>query len=89
MLTVIMTTLICSFRRFLMQLLPIILLLFLSLFSFPTEQERPFSLHRSDRHRVLRQTSVDHVVPGINYYVNPDFNREFGANRNRLYAVSS
>lgn len=45
----------------LLQLAPVLLLLFISLFSFPSETERPFSLYRSDKYMSARQTTVEQV----------------------------
>jgi hypothetical protein len=72
----------------LLQLLPVILLLFLSLFSFPSDgSDRPFSLHRTDRHPVPRETSVEHIYPHIPYYVTTAFDRDYARDRRRLFHV--
>lgn len=74
----------------LLQLLPVILLLFLSLFSFPHDgAERPYSLHRTERHPVLRETSVEHVYPNIPYYVSSAFSRDYARDRRRLFQVGA
>lgn len=51
----------CSPLSQLLQLAPILILLFISLFSFPSETERAFSLHRSEKYMTPRQTSVEQV----------------------------
>ncbi len=72
-----------------LQLLPVILLLFLSLFSFPHEgqADRAYSLHRTERHPVARETSVEHVYPHIPYFVTPAFSRDHARDRRRLFQV--
>lgn len=70
-----------------MQILPLLLLLFLSLFSFPSEYERPYSLHRSERHPIHRQTSADRVHHGIDYWVGPTFTRDYVPNKRKMRDV--
>jgi hypothetical protein len=72
-----------------MQILPLLLLLFLSLFSFPSEYERPYSLHRSERHPIHRQTSADRVHHGIDYWVGPTFTRDYVPNKRKMRDVSA
>lgn len=71
----------------LLQLLPVILLLFLSLFSFPAESDRPYSLHRTERHPVPRQTTAEHIYPDIPYFVSAKFERDYARDRRRLFNV--
>jgi hypothetical protein len=72
----------------LLQLLPVILLLFLSLFSFPHDgADRAYSLHRTERHPVPRETSMEHIYPNIPYFVAPTFARDHGRDRRRLFQV--
>jgi hypothetical protein len=66
-----------------LQMLPVLLLLFLSLFSFPQEAERAFSLKRTDRHPMQRATSMDNILPNIPYFVA----RTFSHGRQQLYQV--
>ncbi|EWM27683.1 dnaj subfamily b member 12 [Nannochloropsis gaditana] len=70
-----------------LQLLPVLLLLFLSLFSFPQESERAFSLHRTDRHPLQRSTSMEHILPNIPYFVGQSFGRDYARDRRRLFQV--
>jgi hypothetical protein len=69
------------------QMIPVILLLFLSLFSFPQETQRAFSLHKTDRFPHMRETAMEHVVPNIKYYVGSSFMKDYGRDRRRLFQV--
>ncbi|RHY64047.1 hypothetical protein B5M09_005659 [Aphanomyces astaci] len=61
----------------LLQFLPLILVLCLSLFSFPGNQTAPFSLNPTQEMPVQRTTRMRNVVNGIPYYVARDFERKY------------
>ncbi|ETW03480.1 hypothetical protein H310_04931 [Aphanomyces invadans] len=60
-----------------LQFLPLILVLCLSLFSFPGNQSPPFSLNPTQDMPVQRTTRMRNVINGIPYYVARDFERRY------------
>ena len=72
----------------LLQLLPIIMLFFLSFFSFPQGGREPlFSLHRTSSYPIGRSTKARNVISGIDYYVKRDFKAHYGRDRRALAQI--
>lgn len=77
-------------RNSFLQLLPLLILLAMSLFNFPSTPKAVFSLHKSGRYDVERTTDrMNNVVPGIPYFVESDFRLTYGRDRRKLQYVEN
>ncbi|KAL7687382.1 putative DnaJ domain, tetratricopeptide-like helical domain superfamily [Plasmopara halstedii] len=59
------------------QFLPLFLIFVMSMLSFPSTPERPFSLDPTPQFTIQRTTQMANVVKGIPYYVEHDFNQRY------------
>ncbi len=74
----------------LLQLLPLLLLLFMSMVNFPqSSQPALFSLHRNGVHSEERKTFIQGVVPDIPYFVEASFRRDVARDYRKLQKIES
>lgn len=59
------------------QFLPLVLIFVMSLLSFPSTPERPFSLDPTPQFNVQRTTQMVNIIKGIPYYVEHDFEQRY------------
>ncbi len=74
-------------RYSLLQLLPLLLLIFMSFGSFPSRQEVPFSLHKTTTFRIKRMTSTRGITPEIPFFVDSNFKSTYGRDHRKLHEV--
>lgn len=79
-----------SNERFnIMQLIPVLLLLFMSFGSLPSHRESIFSLQRSNQFNIKRVTSTNGIVPDIPFFVDRNFKSAYARDARKLHSVET
>jgi len=76
-------------RGSLLQLLPLLLLFFMSFASFPNQSESLFSFSKDSSHPVERHTMSQGIIPDITFFVDKSFKAKYGRNSRSLLSVES